>query len=96
MAGLGTNSPSGGLEGKRSSPKALPTRLGLHRPGRRLSAKFTITWLVKSLPLQRHLRGYPGLLPQNRGVNIEDMGLPGTLHDLRVPHGLRDQRFSGH
>ena len=49
MAGHGTNGPSGELEGKRLSPKALPTRLGLHRPGGRLSAKFTITWLVKGL-----------------------------------------------
>ena len=49
MAGRGMNGPSGGLEGKQVSPKALPTQSGPHRPGGRLSAKFMITWLVKSL-----------------------------------------------
>ena len=56
MAGHGMNGPSGGLEGKQASPKALHTRLGPRWPGGRLSAKFTIMWLVKS-----HL---PAMLPQ--------------------------------
>ena len=48
MAGIGMKGLSGGLKGKRLSPKALPTQLGPHRQGGRLSAKFTIMWPVKT------------------------------------------------
>ena len=29
-------------------------------------------------------------------TNTEDMGMPDTLHDFRVSHGLHDQGFPGH
>ena len=45
--------------------------------------------------MQYCLRGYPGLLSRNRASDIENLGLPGTLYDLRVPHGLHDQGFPG-
>ena len=35
---------------------------------------------------------YPGI----EGLNVENVGLPGTLHDIRVPHGLCEQRLAGH
>ena len=94
--GIGTKGPSGGLKGECLSPKALPTQLGLHRQDGRPSAKFTSMWMVKTRPMQYCLRGYPGLLSWNRASDIENLGLPGTLYDLRIPHGLHDQGFPGH
>ena len=67
MAGRGMNGPSGGLEGKRASPKALHTRLGPRQPGGRLSAKFMIMWLVKShLPAMSPQRLFEPITPESR------------------------------
>ena len=56
MASHGMNGLSKRLEGKRVNAKALHTRVVLHQPGGRLSARFTNMWLVKT-----HL---PATLPQ--------------------------------
>ena len=67
MARCGMNGPSGGLEGKRANPKALHTRLGPRRPGGRLSARFTIMWLVKSrLPATSPQRLFEPITPESR------------------------------
>ena len=67
MAGRGMNGPSGGLEGKWVNPKALHTRLVLCRPGRRLSARFTIMWPVKTcLPAMSPQRLFEPITPESR------------------------------
>ena len=34
--------------------------------------------------------------PRIKARTLKIVGLPGTLHDIRVPHGLCDQRLTGH
>ena len=67
MAGRGMNGPSKRLEGKWVNAKALHTRLVPHWPGRRLSARSTNMWPVKTRhPATSPQRLFEPITPESR------------------------------
>ena len=67
MAGRDMNDPSKRLEEKRANAEALNTRLVLRQPGRRLSARSTNMWPVKTrLPATSPQRLFEPITPELR------------------------------
>ena len=67
MASRGMNGLSKRLEEKRAKAEALHTQLVPHQPGRRLSARSTNLWLVKTrLPATSPQRLFEPITPESR------------------------------